>query len=301
MPITRDKASRVLTATEMGLFTDSRSSAVRALGEKALVSRVDRSRKLRDKSRDLLQRQKLKSRENTGSKLGASGVANQRTATKGEILDDILQRFESRLQEVQAAGEAGLRTARKTKSRATASKAAPRKVGSESSIARSQKPAVTRVAAKPAPKPRTSATSKTVAVASAASANAAEPAGAAISRPGKAAKRADASKAQDGKRVGKNATKTKTSRAKNKRAITPERALENTRALLEAKQQRERETPAYLAIDSHAASVHATPGYQSGVAKAKAQELHEGEMRMQAIQGSISTHDRHNQGERDGR
>ncbi len=191
MPITRDQASRLLTQPEMGLFGDSRNPALRALSEKALASRVHRTRKLRDKSRDLLQRQKLNSREHTGSKRGASGVANERTGKKGAILDDMLQRFESRFQEVQSA----------------------------------KKPAV----------------------------------------------------------------------------ITPELALENTRALLEAKQQRERQPPAYLAIDSHAATEQPSRGFQSRGAKSKALELHEGEMRMEPIQGSISTHDRHNQGKRDRR
>ena len=68
MLITRDKANRLLTQPEMGLFGDSRNPALRGLSEKALVSRVERTRKLRDKSRDLLQRQKLKTRDRTGSK-----------------------------------------------------------------------------------------------------------------------------------------------------------------------------------------------------------------------------------------
>ena len=43
------------------------------------------------------------------------------------------------------------------------------------------------------------------------------------------------------------------------------------------------------------------PGFQSDEARAKAEELHAGESRMQAIQGSIGTQDRHNQGKRDSR
>ncbi|MDQ3617675.1 MAG: hypothetical protein M3374_03005 [Pseudomonadota bacterium] len=126
MPITRAQASRVLTQPELALFGDSRNPALRALSEKALASRVERTRKLRDKSRDLLQRQKLKSRERTGNKLGTSGVANQRTGEKGEILDDMLQRFECRLQEVQAAGEPAVLAGR-PKAGVTARKAATKK------------------------------------------------------------------------------------------------------------------------------------------------------------------------------
>lgn len=105
MPITRDQASRLLTQPEMALFGDSRNPALRALTEKALATRIERTRKLRDKSRDLFQRQTLKSRDRTGSKLGTFGDANQRTAKKAEILDEILQRFESRLEVVQQAAQ----------------------------------------------------------------------------------------------------------------------------------------------------------------------------------------------------
>ncbi|MGV8943325.1 hypothetical protein [Thermomonas sp.] len=114
MPITRDQASRLLTQPEMALFGDSRNPALRALTENALVARIERTRKLRDKSRDLFQRQTLKSRDHTGSKLGAFGNANQRTAKKGEILDDILQRFEGRLEAVQRAETPAVKPARKT-------------------------------------------------------------------------------------------------------------------------------------------------------------------------------------------
>jgi hypothetical protein len=84
-----------------------------------------------------------------------------------------------------------------------------------------------------------------------------------------------------------------------KKAITPRKALANTRKLLEAKQRQARETPAWQQIGTQPVQGH--EGYQSPEAAAKAQELHEGESRMQGIQGSISTHDRHAQGKRDSR
>lgn len=171
MPITRDQASRLLTQPEMGLFGDSRNPALRALSEKALASRVARTRKLRDKSRGLLQRQKLKSRERTGNKLGTSGVANQRTGKKGEILDDILQRFESRLQEVQAAGKPAVLAAGKSNAGVTARKAAARKTPSESKTTRARKTTARKPAAKPSARTRTAASTKP-----GTSANASEPA-----------------------------------------------------------------------------------------------------------------------------
>ncbi len=42
-------------------------------------------------------------------------------------------------------------------------------------------------------------------------------------------------------------------------------------------------------------------GFQSDAARVQAAQLHEAEVRMEGNQGSISTHDRHNQGKRDQR
>lgn len=302
MPITRDQASRLLTQPEMGLFGDSRNPALRALSEKALASRVERTRKLRDKSRGLLQRQKLKSRERTGNKLGTSGVANQRTGKKGEILDDILQRFESRLQEVQAAGKpAVLAAAKSSNAGVTARKAAARKTPSESKTTRARKTAARKPAAKPSARTNTAAITKP-----GTSANASEPAKAtrtakaAATQAAKPVKRVRSSSAHNGPGQGNSRMKPKTPRARSRKtAITPERALDNTRALLEAKQQRDLQPPAYLSINTHAGTEQPSPGFQSGGAKSKALELHEGEIRMEAIHGSISTRDRRSQGQRD--
>ncbi|QDW65889.1 hypothetical protein [Luteimonas granuli] len=82
--------------------------------------------------------------------------------------------------------------------------------------------------------------------------------------------------------------------------VTPEGALESTRRLLEAKQERDRSPRPWHSL-GHAADPVPEPGYQSPQAASKAQELHAGESRMTPIHGSISTHDRHNQGKRDSR
>lgn len=82
--------------------------------------------------------------------------------------------------------------------------------------------------------------------------------------------------------------------------ISPEQALANTRALLEAKKQHDREPQAWHALDREQSHTP-QPGPQSPEAAAKAEELHQAESRLQAIQGSISTRDRHNQGKRDSR
>lgn len=96
------------------------------------------------------------------------------------------------------------------------------------------------------------------------------------------------------------AKKAGTGHAAQAGAITPKQALANTRALLEAKQAHARQAPAWQALDTRGSQVP-QPGFQSDEARIKADELHAGESRMAAIEGSISTQDRHQQGKRDGR
>jgi hypothetical protein len=82
--------------------------------------------------------------------------------------------------------------------------------------------------------------------------------------------------------------------------ITPEQALDNTRALLEAKRARDREAAPWQALGSDSGTVHA-PHFQSDDARVQANALHQGEMDLDAIQGTISSNDRHTQGKRDNR
>ena len=96
------------------------------------------------------------------------------------------------------------------------------------------------------------------------------------------------------------AKNTATRRTTAKKAITPKQALANTRKLLAQKQAQARATPPWQALDDHHDQApHA--GFQSDGARVQAEELHEAEARLQGTHGSISTHDRHNQGKRDQR
>lgn len=81
--------------------------------------------------------------------------------------------------------------------------------------------------------------------------------------------------------------------------ITPEQALENTRALLQEKQDKDEQPKAWQ--QAGATPQEGTVGYQSDGAADRAEKLHEGEVRLQANGGSISTHDRKNQAKRDKR
>ena len=88
--------------------------------------------------------------------------------------------------------------------------------------------------------------------------------------------------------------------AKRRAGITPEQALANTRALLAAKQAHDRETPPWQLIGGgDGGAPH--EGFQSDAARDRAAELHEGEMHLHAIQGSVSSSGRRKQGRRDSR
>ena len=270
MAVTRDQARRLLSESEMTLFSESRNPALRALSLAELRRRVERTRKLRDKSRDLLKRQRLASRTRTGTKAGASGVDNARTQRKGEVLEDILQRFEGRLQDVQHAdGAAGTRAASIARKPAAKTVAAKKK-------AVATKKAPKRATPAPEPRARTKAGSR------------AADSGASRARKATAGTPATA-------RASKKATRPR------KAVITPDQALAHTRELLEAKQQRDRQPPAYRMLDAHAEPGQPEPGYQSGTAKDKARDLHAGEVRLEPIHGSISTRGRQSQGKRDHR
>src|SRR5690606_23307146 len=83
------------------------------------------------------------------------------------------------------------------------------------------------------------------------------------------------------------------------RRVTAKKSLANTRKLLKQKQEQARTPPPWQAIES--SHVDPQPGFQSEEARQKAGELHQAEARLDAIHGSASTVDRHNQGKRDQR
>lgn len=303
MPVTRDQASRLLTQPEMVLFGDSRIPALRALTASGLGKRIERVRKLRDKSRDLLQRQRLSSRDRTGSKRGASGDANDRTRRKGEVLADILQRFEARLKDVERADK--LEAKREATAAAVAKKKAA--VGKAAAVKRTAlkapakkaaaRPAgATRAATKAAPGATASKAARPAIAKSAGTATVVKKAGAGSTKPAGVASKAAASG-----RDGVSSPKPKPAKRAAPAPITPKRALANTRALLKAKQRHDAEPKSWQTLGGHADHEPHVAGLSSGIAADKAEELHAGESRMSAIEGSISTRDRHHQGKRDAR
>lgn len=113
MAYNRIQVRAFLSSPEVDLFESSLGASCKALGTADLRRRVQRTRTLRDKSRDLLQRQKLATRARTGTKGGTSGVANERTAKKATALEEALKRFETEVLARQASAEKATRQTRK--------------------------------------------------------------------------------------------------------------------------------------------------------------------------------------------
>ena len=103
MATTLIQARKLLTAAELEVFAASRGPALTGLTPLQLRGKLKRARTLRDKYRDLLQRQTLATRDRAGTKLGRSGAANARTAQKAALFGDLLEAFTQRLAQVEAA------------------------------------------------------------------------------------------------------------------------------------------------------------------------------------------------------
>lgn len=105
MAYNRIQAGRLLAAAELPVFEVSLGEPLAELTAAKLRVLIKRSRNMRDKAQDLLQRQRVTTRSRTGSKDGTSGVANERTAQKVRALGEALGRFENRLVQLEAAAE----------------------------------------------------------------------------------------------------------------------------------------------------------------------------------------------------
>ncbi|RRN54766.1 hypothetical protein EIM48_12870 [Pseudoxanthomonas sp. SGNA-20] len=78
--------------------------------------------------------------------------------------------------------------------------------------------------------------------------------------------------------------------------------MQRTHELLEAHNEQARQVPAWRLLDGQQASGGSTVTAEASPDVAgKQQELHQGEIRARATQGSASTHDRRNQRRRDQR
>lgn len=102
MAFTLAQVRPLLNQTELALFQASRRNELGTLTARQLTSKITRSRALRDKYRDLHQRQAVATRTQPAAQRSRFGDDNARTARKGEILAEVLTRFEDRLATLQA-------------------------------------------------------------------------------------------------------------------------------------------------------------------------------------------------------
>lgn len=128
MPTERTTARKLLTSAEFKLFEASRRDGICLLSAAELKRKVERTRRLRDKNRDLYKRQRLAMRELTGTKRGNSGAANARTKEKAAIFQDLLTRFQARYDRLTAPTKRVAKKApRKAVNKASAAKG-PRRI-----------------------------------------------------------------------------------------------------------------------------------------------------------------------------
>ncbi len=103
MAYTITQARPLLNAAELELFDQSRAEPIKALTLARLRGKVTRARTLRDKYRDLFRRQTVSVRSAPTTK-GRSpvGADNERTQRKADILQEVLGRFEARVEQLEA-------------------------------------------------------------------------------------------------------------------------------------------------------------------------------------------------------
>ncbi len=116
MAYNRNHARALCTAAEYELFEASLADRISELTTARLKSKLERARKLRDKYRDLHKRQRLASRQRTGTKKGdRAGASNERTEKKATLFAETLKRFTDQLEKREAAEKrAAAAAARKT-------------------------------------------------------------------------------------------------------------------------------------------------------------------------------------------
>ena len=101
MTYVRNDAKKLLTAAELELFDAGRTTEIRNHTKSALRGKLERSRKLRDKYRDLFRRQRVAIRNAIGSSAADRDDANRRTQQKEEIFAESVARFEARLAQLE--------------------------------------------------------------------------------------------------------------------------------------------------------------------------------------------------------
>ncbi len=94
------RARDLCTERELVLVAASRATEMERLTRARLQANVVRSRKLRDKFRDLARRQRRESLGKAAPRRARPASGNARTLEKAALFDEVLKRFQSRLAEL---------------------------------------------------------------------------------------------------------------------------------------------------------------------------------------------------------
>lgn len=150
MAYNRKQAKDICNQTEYQLFESSMKGSIEKLPQARVQSGIKRSRTLRDKYRDLHKRQRIATRERTGTKKGVKPDTNARTEQKAKLFAEVLTRFEARLKAIKAEAVAAERAAKKAGKKKAAKKKVSKKAATGKPAAKkaSKKKAAKKKAAK---------------------------------------------------------------------------------------------------------------------------------------------------------
>jgi hypothetical protein len=133
MPISMAQARRLCSQRELELVDASSPRNIRELSPARLKQKVTRARALRDKYRDLAKRQRLEARGKKRPQSRRPAQGNENTVRKAELFDEVLERFQSRVETVGDDGAGKQRTAKK---RAAEQSTATKRGGAKKSTAK---------------------------------------------------------------------------------------------------------------------------------------------------------------------
>lgn len=102
MTYTLDQVKPLLTKPELELFQKATPEVMTAMNLRQVNQKITRVRALRDKYRDLYQRQTADTLRQPAAKRSHTGGDNQRTQSKAEVMQQVLQQFEARRDQLMA-------------------------------------------------------------------------------------------------------------------------------------------------------------------------------------------------------
>ncbi len=143
MTISSATAKQLCTKSELSLFTQSLSRNVKSLDVKSLRNRIDRTRKLRDKYKQLAHRQDREARSKQRPRGQRASQGSAATRKKEQLFAESLARFEKRLADVEATSAAPAKEVVKSaKKRSTGKRTASTKsaAGRKSTAKKATKP-----------------------------------------------------------------------------------------------------------------------------------------------------------------